>query len=113
MAPDCTDSIVDLPITFFGGTSSTRRRAAARSNRASIEISMPGKIAPPRYSPFSLIASIVFAVPKSTTIDGPPYRSYAATALAMRSGPTSFGLSYRIGMPLRTPGSTTRASNPK
>ena len=33
---------------------------------------MPGKIAPPRYSPFALMASIVFAVPKSTTIDGPP-----------------------------------------
>src|SRR6266536_151454 len=31
----------------------------------------------------------------------------------MRSGPTSFGLSYRIGIPVRTPGSTTRASNPK
>ena len=33
-------------------TSSTRRSAAARPNSASIEISMPGKIAPPRYSPF-------------------------------------------------------------
>ena len=71
-APDCMDSTVDFPMTFRGATSSTRRSAAARSKSASIEISMPGKIAPPRYSPSALIASIVFAVPKSTTIDGPP-----------------------------------------
>ena len=64
--------MVDLPITFFGATSSTRRSAAARANSASSEISMPGKIAPPRYSPFALTASTVLAVPKSTTIVGPP-----------------------------------------
>ena len=54
---------------------------------------MPGKIAPPRYSPLADTASKVVAVPKSTTIVGPPKRSKAATASAMRSAPTSFGLS--------------------
>ena len=36
---------------------------------------MPGKMAPPMYSPLAEIASKVLAVPKSTTIVGPPYRS--------------------------------------
>jgi hypothetical protein len=62
------------------------------------EIWTPGQIAPPRYSPFALIASSVVAVPKSTTIigGGParlPNFSYAATALTMRSAPTSAGFS--------------------
>ena len=61
-----------LPITLRGSVSSTRRSAAARPNSASMEISMPGKIAPPRYSPFSEMTSKVVAVPKSTTIVGPP-----------------------------------------
>ena len=39
---------------------------------ASSEISMPGAIAPPRYSPLADTASNVVAVPKSTTIVGPP-----------------------------------------
>jgi hypothetical protein len=35
----------------------------------------------------------LMAVPKSTTTHGPPYRANAAAALAIRSGPTSSGLS--------------------
>ena len=45
--------------------------------------------------------------PKSTTIAGPPKSLAAASALMMRSVPTSRGLSTRIGTPVRTPGSTT------
>jgi hypothetical protein len=56
-------------------------------------MSMPGKMAPPRYSPLAEMASNVVAVPKSTTTTGPPNRSKAATASAMRSAPTSLGLS--------------------
>src|SRR5215210_5503488 len=48
-------------------------------------------------------------VPKSTTMHGAPYRSFAATALTIRSGPTSRGSSYRIGMPVLTPGPTARS----
>ena len=93
MAPDCIDSTVLRPITLRGSISSTRRRAAARAKRASRLMSIPGKIAPPRYSPLAEMASNVVAVPKSTTIVGPPKRSKAATASAMRSAPTSLGLS--------------------
>ena len=53
-------------------TSSTARSAAARPTRASMQISMPGAIAPPRYSPLAETASQVVAVPKSATIVGPP-----------------------------------------
>ncbi len=60
---------------------------------------MPGAITPPTYSPRAETASKVVAVPKSTTIAGPPYSSTAATALMIRSAPTSLGLSVRIGTP--------------
>ena len=72
MVPDWTDSTVVLPITLRGSTSSTWRSAAARPNSASRLISMPGTMAPPRYSPLSEMTSKVVAVPKSTTIVGPP-----------------------------------------
>ena len=42
----------------------------------------------------------------STTIAGPPYSSATASALTMRSAPTSFGLSVLIGTPVLTPGPT-------
>ena len=75
---------------------------------------MPGAIAPPTYSPLGLTASNVVAVPKSTTTLGPPYRCPAASALMIRSLPTSLGLSIRIGTPVRTPGSTiTAGTSPK
>lgn len=70
---------------------------------------MPGAMTPPTYSPRAETASNVVAVPKSTTIAGPPYSSTAATALMMRSAPTSLGLSVRIGTPVFTPGSTSTA----
>ena len=60
-----------------GLRTSMRGSRAARWNSASAEICTPGQIAPPRYSPFALIASSVVAVPKSTTISG------AARALAV------------------------------
>jgi hypothetical protein len=43
-------------------------------------------------------------------MQGPPTRACAATAFTMRSAPTSCGLSYRIGIPVRTPGSTKSGS---
>ena len=54
-----------------GGARPARPGAApaARAKRASRLMSMPGKMAPPRYSPLAEIASNVVAVPKSTTID--------------------------------------------
>ena len=72
---------------------------------------MPGAMALPSSSPRAEMASTVVAVPKSTTTVGPPKRSYAATALTTRSAPTSRGLSVRIDMPVRTPGSTSTGSN--
>ena len=56
-------------------------------------ISIPGVIAPLTYSPVAEMTSNVVAVPRSTTIAGPPNKSMAPTALATRSAPTSFGLS--------------------
>ena len=71
-APDWMDSTVDLPMTLRGSTSSTRRSAAAWWNNASMEMAMPGAMAPPRYSPVPEMASKVVAVPRSTTMHGPP-----------------------------------------
>src|SRR6478672_6264357 len=104
--PDWSDSTVFLAITDRGRSSSTLRSWAPRRPRASREISMPGAIAPPTYSPRTLTTSNVVAVPKSTTIAGPPNSCEAASALMIRSVPTSRGLSMRTGTPVRTPGST-------
>ena len=69
--PDCIASTVLRPITDRGRASSTRRSWAPRAPSASTETSMPGAMAPPRYSPFAETASNVVAVPKSTTMHGP------------------------------------------
>ena len=74
---------------------------------ASTEISMPGASTPPRNSPFADTTSKFVDVPKSTTMAGPPCKVNAARVLTMRSAPTSFGLSYSTGTPVRIPGSTT------
>src|ERR1041385_3199551 len=98
--PDCIAPVVDEPITLFGRLISTRGSFAARENKASEEIIIPGAITPPRYSPAALIALKVVAVPKSTTIQGAPYFATAATASTILSAPTSDGLSYKIFRPL-------------
>ena len=95
-----------FPITERGGTSSTLRSCAARDASASSEISTPGASAPPRNSPLSETTSKFVDVPKSTTMHGPPYNECAASVLAMRSAPTSFGLSTSTGTPVFAPGST-------
>src|SRR5438105_4049902 len=74
---------------------------------------MPGAIAPPRYSPLGDTTSHVVAVPKSTTMQPALSSSYAATALTMRSAPTSRGFSIRIGIPVLIPGPTTSAAPPQ
>src|SRR5690242_9595896 len=63
-------------------------------------------------SPFGVTQSNVVAVPKSTTMTAPFACSYAATALTIRSAPTSRGFSYRIAMPVRMPGPTIFDSLP-
>ncbi len=114
MMPDCTLDTVLLPITPTGSTNSTRGSCAVDANNACAAVSNPGAIAPPRYSPFADTASTVMAVPKSTiTLCCPGNIACAATALAIRSAPTSRGLSVMIEMPVLTPGSTTTAGNPK
>ena len=82
-----------LPITTGGSTKSTFVRRAARAKSASMEISIPGASTPPTYSPSAETTSKFVDVPKSTTMHGDPYRSLAATELAIRSGPTSRGSS--------------------
>ena len=112
--PDCSASTVVRPITDRGRASSTRCSWAPRRPSASTEISMPGAIAPPRYSPAADTASNVVAVPKSTTIARAAVELTAASALTTRSVPTSLGLSVRTGTPVRTPGSTiTAGRSPK
>ena len=49
-----------------------KERPLLVSVRSGAKISMPGMMAPPRYSPRSEVASMVVAVPKSTTMQGPP-----------------------------------------
>ena len=89
-----------------------RDRCGAASPRgaasASIEISTPGPITPPRYSPSPETASKLVEVPKSTTTQAPCRFAYAATALTRRSAPSSCGLSIRIGIPVFRPGPTIR-----
>ena len=97
-------------MTDPGSTSSTLGSLAVCWNSASAAIRRPGAMAPPTYSAFSVITSYVVAVPMSTTMDGPPNFACAATALAMRSAPTSRGFSVRMEIPVRTPGSTTTGS---
>ena len=63
---------VERPMTLPGLRTSTRGRRAARWKRASALMPTPGQITPPRYSPFLVTTSKVVAVPKSTTITGPP-----------------------------------------
>ena len=67
--------MVLLPSTCVGRVSATWRTAAARPNSASRLISIPGAMAPPRYSPEPDTTSQVVAVPKSTMMVGPPNRS--------------------------------------
>jgi hypothetical protein len=84
---------VFFAITVSGAEKSTRNRREARADRASIEISIPGASTPPTYLPSGETTSKFVEVPKSTTMHGAPYRSTAATAFAIRSGPTSRGSS--------------------
>ena len=86
-------TVVVLPITRSGAANGTFVSRAARANSASIEISIPGASTPPTYSPAAETTSKFVDVPKSTTIAGAPWRSRAATAFAIRSGPTSRGSS--------------------
>ena len=60
------------PIADFGRASSTPCSIEARAKSASMAMPIPGKIAPPRYSPASETQSKVVAVPKSTATIGPP-----------------------------------------
>ena len=76
-------------------------------------IALPGAMAPPRYSPLARTASNTVAVPKSTTIAGPPYRVSAAAASTIRSAPTSRGLSYSTFIPVLNPGSHHQRLDPE
>ena len=58
-----------------------------------MEISIPGASTPPTYSPAWETTSKFVEVPKSTTITGGPYRSFAAAAFTIRAVPTSRGSS--------------------
>ena len=69
MIPDWSASTVFLPITWGGRASSTLSNCAARRERASTEISIPGARAPPTKSPRLLTASKLVDVPKSTNFD--------------------------------------------
>ena len=55
-----------------GGLSSTLGSRAVRPASACREISSPGAMAPPRYSPAALMASKVVPVPKSMMQAGAP-----------------------------------------
>ena len=96
-----------FPITDAGAVSSTRVRWAVREKRLAADACMPGAITPPMNSPLSETTSKFVAVPKSTTIAGPPKRVNAARALTTRSAPTSRGLSVATGTPVFVPGPTT------
>ena len=65
--PDWIAARLERPIAASGSPRSMRVIRAARSIRAVSEISSPGPIAPPRYSPSAETASMLIPVPKSTT----------------------------------------------
>src|SRR5215210_4506078 len=75
LIPQALHHPVDLPISARGGVRSILGIAAARLVSASIEISTPGAMIPPTYSPAAPTMSYVIAVPKSTMTHGPPSRS--------------------------------------
>ena len=62
------------------------------------------------FAAFAEMTSNLVAVPKSTTMQGPPYFSKAAMESARRSAPSSVGLSTSTGMPVLMPGSTKSGS---
>ena len=103
MAPDWIDSTVFLPITLRGlDQLDPAQRRGPREERSS-EISMPGTMAPPRYSPAAEIASKVVAVPKSTTMVGPPYRSIGADGVGDPVGADLLRVVVEDRHPGRTP----------
>src|SRR6267142_795922 len=108
--PDRRQSAVFFPIAVAGGVSGTRKSRDARPNSDSAETSSPGANEPPRKSPSALTTSKFVVVPKSTTIAGPPYRRCAASVFAIRSAPTSDGLSTRRRTPVLMPGPTMKAA---
>ena len=67
-----------LRLLLSGPTSSAGRPMPMRGRRAaawcsaSIERFTPGAMTPPRYAPSASTTSKVVAVPKSTTVSGPP-----------------------------------------
>ena len=111
--PDWIASTVLVPTTCGGAASSTRVSRAVRENRLAALACMPGAITPPTNSPLSLTTSKFVAVPKSTTIAGPPVSVNAASAFTTRSAPTSRGLSVSTGTPVFTPGPTITGANGK
>ena len=88
-----------LLISISGSFAVPDQSAAAASR-------IPGDVAPEWNTPPSNTRSCVVAVPKSTTITGPPYNSYAATASTRRSAPSVFGSGIAILIPVLMPGAT-------
>ena len=88
-----------VPMTRFGGESSTRGSRAVRRTSASADTPSPGAMAPPRYSPAAEITSKVMAVPASTTMAAVPKSRWTATVFAMRSAPVSSGVSTARRIP--------------
>ena len=105
-------SIVFVPISFFGGSRLILGSCEVRLTIAFKEIIIPGIIIPPRYSLFLFITEIVVAVPKSKIISGAPYSDMPATASTTRSLPSWAGLSVLIERPVFIPGPITIASVP-
>ena len=109
MMPDCIASTVFLPITLRGrATSILRSCAPLHAER------LDGDLDAGRDDTADVLPARGHRVERRrrTEVDddrGPPYSSTAATALMMRSAPTSLGLSVRIGTPVFTPGSTRTA----
>src|SRR3954467_3362818 len=68
-----------------------RGSLAVREVRASMEISTPGPITPPRYSPAPETTSKFVEVPKSTATQAPPTFAGAAPASALGGGGAGVG----------------------
>src|SRR5256884_8336610 len=90
---------VSWPIALLGRISSILGSFAVRLNRASAEIRRPAAMAPPRYSPATVTAQKVVAVPKSTMMIGPPYWRYARPAVWNRALPPSRRVGGFVGLP--------------
>ena len=104
--PACILVTVSLASIVSGLVISISGSFAVPFQRALAPSLIPGEVTPELKLPPASTRSYVVAVPKSITMTGPPYISYAATASTSLSEPRALGLGIAILIPVFMPGAT-------